>query len=326
MTSPIMTPETPGTPVAPLVAMDVGQTSTKTLIRDAAGAERRVRLGGVHTDRPLVPQLRLLISQALGELGEDSTVALGVSGLTRPDADAAPLLDLPGDHAARAVHLAHDSVTSALGVLGASRGVVVAAGTGTVALAVGRRKVARVDGWGNIMGDAGSAYWIGRAALEATMRAYDGRGPATAFTAVAAARWPDLEGAYLQLQNDPARVSTVASFAPEVSRLAEAGDAVCAEICVQAGVELAHTAMTALRRAEDPQGEEPTRVAAVGGAFSSPAVLGAFRDRLREEIPQAQLLSPEAEGVDGAGTLAELPEDHPLCGLISVARRQESAS
>ncbi len=45
-------------------------------------------------------------------------------------------------------------------------------------------RVARVDGWGNIMGDAGSGYWIGREALDAVMRAYDGRGPQTALTDV----------------------------------------------------------------------------------------------------------------------------------------------
>ncbi|OSM42917.1 N-acetylglucosamine kinase [Nesterenkonia sp. PF2B19] len=312
-------------PGAPLVAMDVGQTSTKVLIRDVFRSERRFRLGGVQTDRPLVPQLRVLIAHALNELGEDAVVALGVTGLTRPDADAGLLLELPGDLDAREVRLAHDSVTSALGALGASCGAVVAAGTGTVALGVGRVRVARVDGWGNIMGDAGSAYWIGRAALDAAMRDHDGRGPSTAFREVAAARWPDLESAYVQLQNDPERVSTVASFAAEVSRLAES-DAVCAEICAQAGRELAHTAGTALRRVEEPQGDDPTQVAAIGGVFVSPAVLRAFRGCLADTVPQARLLSPEVDGVEGSALMAELPEGHPLRDLISVARRQESAS
>ncbi|MGQ7787633.1 N-acetylglucosamine kinase [Nesterenkonia sp. K-15-9-6] len=309
-------------PDAPLVAMDVGQTSTKVLIRDVLGPERRFRLGGVQTDRPLVPQLRILIAHALGDVGENAVVTLGVTGLTPRDADAAVLLELPGGLAAREVRLAHDSVTSALGALGDSRGAVVAAGTGTVALGVGRGRVARVDGWGNIMGDAGSAYWIGRAALDAAMRAHDGRGPQSAFTDVAAAYWPDLEGAYVQLQNDPERVSTVASFAAEVSRLAEM-DAVCAEICAQAGRELAHTAGTALRRVEEPQGDDPTQVAAIGGVFASPAVLRAFQDRLVDVAPRARLISPEVDGVDGSALMAGLSEAHPLRALISVARRQE---
>ncbi|WP_341476215.1 BadF/BadG/BcrA/BcrD ATPase family protein, partial [Cryobacterium zongtaii] len=57
------------------------------------------------------------------------------------------------------------------------------AGTGVVTLAVGVHDVARIDGWGNLIGNAGSGYWIGRAALEAVMREYDGRGPVTVLTA-----------------------------------------------------------------------------------------------------------------------------------------------
>ena len=67
------------------------------------------------------------------------------------------------------------------------------------------------------MGDAGSGFWIGREALDAVMRAHDGRGPATALTAVVQGRWPDLEDAYVQLQSDPARVSVVAWFAETVA-------------------------------------------------------------------------------------------------------------
>ena len=59
------------------------------------------------------------------------------------------------------------------------------------------------------MGDAGSGYWIGRAALEAVMRAYDGRGPQTALTPVVLADFPALEDAYIELQADDERVGLV---------------------------------------------------------------------------------------------------------------------
>ena len=70
------------------------------------------------------------------------------------------------------------------------------------------------------MGDAGSGYWIGREALDAVMRAHDGRGEPTALTAVVRERWPDLESAYIDLQAAEDRVRVVASFANAVSDLA----------------------------------------------------------------------------------------------------------
>ena len=57
------------------------------------------------------------------------------------------------------------------------------AGTGSIAYgrdAEGR--AARAGGWGYVLGDEGSGYWLGRQALRAVVRSSDGRGPATALT------------------------------------------------------------------------------------------------------------------------------------------------
>ncbi len=97
----------------------------------------------------------------------------GSSGLDRPN--AAGGAGRAADTSIAEVALAHDSTTSYLGALGDEPGVMITSGTGVVTLAVGPDDVARVDGWGWIMGDSGSAYWIGRNALEAAMRGYDGR-------------------------------------------------------------------------------------------------------------------------------------------------------
>ena len=94
---------------------------------------------------------------------------------------------------------------------------MVASGTGVVTLAVGRTELARVDGWGYLLGDAGSGYWLGRAALDAVMRAHDGRGDATALSAIAVAEFPDLEHAYIELQADPGRVGRIAAYARPTS-------------------------------------------------------------------------------------------------------------
>ncbi|GAE70420.1 hypothetical protein JCM18909_3738 [Cutibacterium acnes JCM 18909] len=80
----------------------------------------------------------------------------------RDDEDPIPVLHALKPFGVSRVLLAHDSITSYLGALGDQLGVVTASGTGVITLAVGRHNVARVDGWGYIIGDAGSAFWLGR--------------------------------------------------------------------------------------------------------------------------------------------------------------------
>ncbi|GAA1688337.1 hypothetical protein GCM10009808_01620 [Microbacterium sediminicola] len=246
-------------------------------------------------------------------------LAAGISGLTAADADPAGML---GQLGARfvGVHLAHDSTTSYLGALGTAPGAVVAAGTGVVTLGVGPAGVARVDGWGYLMGDAGSGFWIGRRALEAVMRAHDGRGPATALTDVVRAQWPELPEAYMALQADPERVSRVASFAYAVAEAATSGDTVAREITELAAAELAHSVRIALARAGVT--EAPV-CAALGGVFRSEALRKTFTTQLWADTPRpVRVIEPAGTSVDGAATLATLPADHPLATQVWSATRE----
>ena len=177
---------------------------------------------GIRTHEPLLPQLAEVALRVVASRRAPTpiVVAAGVSGLTeRRERRGAACWRSSPDTGVREV-----DARPRLGHLVPRRarrrsGAVVAAGTGVVTLGVGAHSVARVDGWGNIMGDAGSGYWIGREALDAVMRAHDGRGEPTALTAIVRERWPDLESAYIDLQAAEDRVRVVASFANAVSEL-----------------------------------------------------------------------------------------------------------
>ena len=299
---------------AGVLAIDAGQTGIKVRVR-----EQDLVFPGIRTDEPLLPQLATVADATIARTGADvSVVTAGVSGLTTREADAAALLARIDDPAVHEVILAHDSTTSFLGALGDERGAVVAAGTGVVTLAVGAERVARVDGWGYLVGDAGSGYWIGREALDAVMREFDGRGPATSLRAVAEERWPDLSQAYIHIQSDPDRVRLVASFAEHVARLAAEGDAVSQNITVRAGGELAHSVETALRRVRSDDGEHFS-VCAIGGVFRSPQLREAFASHIAASELDVALVEPRGHGIDGAVALAGLEARHPLAHAVSFA-------
>jgi glucosamine kinase len=312
----VTVPDAPGLSLA----LDGGQTGTKVrIIGDGRPATDRT-LPGVRTDRPLLPQLSGIAEAVHNDINEPLTVVcLGVSGLTDRDADAAALLDHLSHLGTRTVLLAHDSVTSFLGSLGDTRGAVIAAGTGVVTLGVGASTVARVDGWGNIMGDAGSAYWIGREALDAAMRSHDGRDSATELVEVVRSRWPNIEEAYIDLQTDPDRVRIVASFAEAVDAVSTT-DGAAARILLRAARELSRSVVAALERVAEPEEADRTEeISAIGGVFRSVSLRSRFAELTTEARPNAELRTARGSGLDGAALLPSLSQLHPLRSHISVA-------
>ncbi|MFJ2619261.1 N-acetylglucosamine kinase [Glutamicibacter sp. NPDC087344] len=300
------------------MALDCGQSGIKIRLITPGEDPREIAVPGVRTHQALLPQLNTVIREVQESAGFTArVVACGVSGLTQAENDPQALLRLLQGTGVHRVVLAHDSVTSYLGALRQSLGAVVAAGTGVVTLAVGTGTVARVDGWGHIMGDAGSGYWIGRHALEAVMRAHDGRGPATALSQVVRGTWPDLEQAYILLQSSPTAVATVASFAQAVARLAQS-DQVAAQISQAAGEELAHSVSTALQRVASQDGS-PHRVAALGGVFGNQMLHTAFSRSLKGLHPAAEPVPAAGTGLDGVQALSTLQPDHPLWELVTAA-------
>lgn len=302
----------------PVLAVDSGQTGIK--VRCLGGAPYEHTFPGVVTSTTLLPQLADVVLAAARATGSDfPLVTVGTTGLTATENDPGQLLDLCSAAGTVEVRLAHDSITSFLGALGVRAGVVVAAGTGVVTLGVGATAMSRVDGWGNLIGDAGSGYWIGREALDRVLRAHDGRGPATALTDVVRDVFPDLEQAYIELQTNPDRVRVIASFARAVSDLA-AGDPVAADICARAGAELAHSAVAAARNVGLDR-EPETVVCLMGGVFGSTAVRAACEAALRRDLPGYRSVPPLGDGLAGAVALADLGPDHPMSAQVAIASR-----
>lgn len=163
---------------------------------------------------------------------------LGLAGVDHPR-DVEMLLPRVSAFAST-VRLTNDAELL-LGALPHRIGVAVIAGTGSIAL--GRNELGatvRAGGWGHVLGDEGSGYGIGREALQATVRAADGRGPATTLLTSILNAW-NLTGpeSLMERVYQPFDKTSIAALAPLVLAHAAAGDLMSRRIVAHAARELA---------------------------------------------------------------------------------------
>jgi N-acetylglucosamine kinase-like BadF-type ATPase len=303
------------------LAVDGGQTGTRLRLTDGDGVVLvEQELPGILTDRPILPQVAAYSTELAAVSGHRiDELALGLSGLTPAASRPEVLLAAVAPLGVRRVALAHDSVSGYLAANGLTTGAMLAVGTGVVILAASETSVAKVDGWGYLVGDVGSGFWIGRAGLEGAMRAFDGRGERTVLESAARDRFGALDELYMVIQGDERRVSLVASFCRTVIEAATAGDAVSLRIVSAAARELAHSAATALRRTGWEPGS-PTRVGAVGAPVTrSELMRSELAAGLAIEAPGARLEPPLGEPIDGVGALLDVPPAHALHSSILIA-------
>lgn len=188
-----------------------------------------------------------------------------------------------------------------VGAIGRREGVLVLAGTGSLAYGVNAAgRTALVGGWGYLLDDAGSGYWIGIRALGAVVRAADGRGPHTVLTPVllGALDLPEpldlIEWLY---RSETVRTRTVAQLAPLVLEQAADGDLVAQVIITGAVAELAQAAQTVMRRLDMPEPD----FALAGGLLSQPNILS---ESLCAALGLEALPEPRHPPVIGAALLA----------------------
>ncbi|MBN1921232.1 MAG: hypothetical protein JW892_08315 [Anaerolineae bacterium] len=242
----------------PLIGVDGGGSKTLALVATLEGQIIGRALAGPSNYHAVgleaaTTALESAIRAALETAGYDpvgaspGALCLGLAGMGRPE-DRANIK-------AWAAETFPDTpvtvVTDAQLVLaaGTPKGWGIALISGTGSLAYGEApdgRSARAGGWGYLLGDEGSGYAIGLAALRAVTHAADGRGPQTALTSSLLAHWKlsqpqNLVQYVYASQRDTGRAE-IAALAPLVEAAAEAsgaGDAVARAILRQAGQELA---------------------------------------------------------------------------------------
>lgn len=250
-----------------------------------------LREAGIPAVALRVPRSRLL-----------RAVCAGISGVDRPSAYRPLLAWMRRKVPARHYLLTTDAAIALAAAVRDAPGIIVIAGTGSIAYGRDEQgRLLRAGGWGIPFDDQGSGYDLGRKAVAAALEAIDGRGPDT-LLAEEICRHLEV-GDIAEVASKKLEPQQIAALFPLVMEAAREGDLVASHLCDEAGRDLADLAAALLKRADFAR--HPVPVATTGGVFqSSILVRQAFVRHVRRVAPYARVEMLSRPPVEGALWLA----------------------
>lgn len=294
-----------------LAGVDGGGTKTLVALADENGNELIRRSGPAGLVDPRHPTaaaevvagvVRTAVRDA-GLPGAPVVLCAGLAGVgNRAEREAVREALLAAGVAGR-VQVVTDGETALEGVLGGEPGILLIAGTGSVAYGRGPDgRVERCGGWGMVVGDEGSGFAIGRGGLVAALRAVDGRGAQTRLLPLFLGLLgvEDVRG--IPPWAGRAAKAEIAALAEHVVRAADEGDAVARGIVEAEARAIAQHAV-ALRCHLDPW-PGPVPVVFHGGVLNSALYAGMVKQALADADPVLRVVPPVADAVAGALRLA----------------------
>ncbi len=241
------------------------------------------------------------------ELSSIRAACVGLAGVSHPDHHRRMLTALREVLPVSDILLETDARVALAGATGNQPGVVIIAGTGSIACGINSRgRFARAGGWGPTMGDEGSGSYIGRRALEAVVMAYDYRGEPTSMMDpvlrhFGVASPPELPPV---IYDSPLEtMGRIAQLSRIVVDAARAEDRVARHILRDAAVELAKAAIAVIEQLR--MEAETFRIAFVGGVFEAGnLILEPLREAIFRVAPHALVAPPLEAPVIGATRMA----------------------
>jgi N-acetylglucosamine kinase-like BadF-type ATPase len=286
-----------------VVGIDIGGTGARArAVHLQSGTTRQHRTTGTSATSAGAPAAVIEAASAVAnDLPPDQYIAavvIGASGFST----MASGLEATRQRVAEVLHcdvigFAPDILIAHVGALGDRPGAVLAVGTGAIALSrTTTGNWHRVDGWGHLLGDLGSASWIGQQGLVAALRQHDARTTdATHLLVAGTERFGDPLTWPRQFSERTDRAGVFASFAPAVL---ESLDDASVLIRGRALDHLTETAASALAYSD-----VPPLLALSGGVFDN----SEFRESLTSQVNArtgAETVPAEGTPLDGATALA----------------------
>jgi N-acetylglucosamine kinase-like BadF-type ATPase len=182
-------------------------------------------------------------------------------------------------------------------------GILVIAGTGSNAIGRGvSGRLVGAGGWGPVLGDEGSGFWIGLEAIRAGLKARDRTGVSSRLLGEIQREWGSGSlGELVAMANRrgglEGEAPDFAELAPVVARCAEDGDALAGSVLERAGMELAELVRVVVQRLEVAEVE----VAYTGSVLEcAGAVREAMVKELRTSLPMARAREGAVDPLEGA--------------------------
>ena len=298
----------PVSPTAPavVIGLDIGGTKTRGVRFEDGTVVADESVGSSNVQNVSREEAALHLAELIARIGGGTVaqVYAGAGGIDT-DEDAAALAALIAPHVPGArITVVHDS-RLLLAAGGASTGVAVIGGTGSAAWGRNSRgEEARAGGWGYLLGDEGSGYWLGREAVRHSLRRMNqGLEPDQLTTALLASCGVDDPNKLIALFHSP---DTGRRYWAERARLvvdaAAAGHAASQELVDQAGRDLAALALQTVRKL----------------GIDGPVILGSG---LGMNVPRLQESFRAALAAEGITDVRVLEQD-PVFGVLQLVAEQ----
>lgn len=304
------------------LGIDGGQSHTTALIADAEGfiVGRGFSGPSNHTREPggrerLERAISESVSDALREAGLMERGSIGDFyfhsahlAMTGEPEDKVEIVE----HILSAEHLVvgHDAPGALSGALSGQTGIIVLAGTGSVAygeVQVNQNSIwqARIGGNGYLFGDEGSGFWIGKESLRLAIQMEDRDVPeGEVFRAALLTHFKrdSLKDIAEDFYAGIISRDQLASFTTRVDRLARQGDEIALSLLHQAAADLAELAEATASKLGATR--RRIHVSYSGGVFNSKLLLRQFKISVKSLLPKAQIIAPHFGPDIGALLLA----------------------
>lgn len=242
------------------------------------------------------------IGAYLTSLGSCEALCIGSAGISNQ-----AMIQLVSDAMLRyGIHnwkLVGDQEIALYGALDGQPGIALIAGTGSICFGRGEdATTARSGGWGHLLGDEGSGYALGRDALAAVARAWDGYGTQTRLTQLLASEF------HLSTQREIISYayggdkSCIAALSRIVEQAAREGDDVAQEIIRENAAKMVLLVGAVAKRLH----LGATEVAMLGGMLENDTLLrAAFRKEMAAAHPEITCVAPRHDAATGAVMMAK---------------------
>lgn len=320
-----------------LIGIDGGGTKTKAVVTKENGEiVCGLQAGASNFQRVGADGIRAVAEDILSQLSKKKKIsrqeincwALGLAGAGRVEDQEAVRQAVASLGFEDMVSVQSDAYIALMGAFAGNTGVIVIAGTGSICFGLDEKgTLHRSGGWGYLLGDEGSGFFIGHQSVLAALKDQDGRGEHTALKKEVeqALKLTSIDQIVrkMYIENEVQK-EDIAGLAPLVFKCAHEGDEVAQKIVAQTAAEIAKMIAAVGKK----MGKEGNRldVAHIGSIFKQKDILlPQITQHLSSHFSEITIEEPRFEPAIGAVIWAFKQNELSLSAevLANLSRKYE---